>query len=582
MNKIDNTGASDRFLDYLSHAYRVPFEPGAMEEFLASAADCLLYSEQNSQPSADIENIAQLSQKHADHNDRLHKIFDAHALKILADPAKKWSKQHAVGNIIVELSTGTCFGNVVAQDYLGQSLPASLDTLNLTAPALAKLTDVLRGNNNPDALGPDNLIQIANQSGDATIPSRVSFSHSDRGPIAEVTFFLFAWDLDSLSEFRDQFGLTKTETIVLALVLNGKSQAEIAEDRNRSLDTIKVQVRSLLNKTNSTKSSELVRQVMGYQILRLALQSQSEFDGDPETIPVLQSVSDETITIDGRSIQISQFGPTDGRPVLLVHGLIWGPFATPTMLRILYRENIRLIAPYRAGFGGSAPPENWADFNTTVVADYCEIVERLGIESTVIVAHQGGTSHGCRIAAKLGDRAAGLMILSGGVPINDVLHLDHMNTMTRIGAVACRYAPSIMETVMRAGIYVWQKRGPEKFLEQALSNSKADLAALRNAESRIAMVHGALNMISQGSKTAVHDGMAAMADWTADYDAVTCDIKWLHGVDDPVIHPKSIAHFLETRSSASLQVVDHAGVSLLYSHPEAFIDRLLEFKVFNP
>jgi pimeloyl-ACP methyl ester carboxylesterase len=240
------------------------------------------------------------------------------------------------------------------------------------------------------------------------------------------------------------------------------------------------------------------------------------------------------------------------------------------------------LRPSAPGSAALRPPASWAEFDATVVADYLAVIRHTCTTTPLIVAHQGGTSHGCRIAARLGDQTLGLLILSGGIPIVDVLHLEHMNKMTRIAAVACRYAPSIMETMMRAGIFVWQKRGPEKFLQQALANSVSDLATLENADCRTAMVDGALNMISQGSKTSVHDGMAAMADWTADYDAVTCPVKWLHGADDPVIHPKSIAYFLKTRPPADLKIIPNAGVSLLYSHPEKFMSSLQEFADFNP
>ena len=582
VNDDPNISASDRFLEFLSHAYRVPFEPGALEDFLASATDCLLYSERNNLPSVDIGNIADLSHKHADHNDRLNKIFDAHTYENLIDPTAKWSKQHSVGNIIVDLTQSTCFGNSVAQEYLGQTLPAQLDDLNLPPDVAQPLAAALKSDPGTDGLAPDYLVQIASTTRPSHIPARISFSHSNRGPIAEITFFRFSWDATSLSEFRDQFDLTKTETDILALILNGKSQSEIADDRCRSLDTIKIQVRSLLKKTSCTKSTELVRQVMWSQILNLALRSNvAEMQG-AHTVAVFPTHSDKMTNSDGRVIQINRFGPETGRPVVLVHGLIWGPFVTPALLRLLHRENIHLIAPFRAGFGGTEPPVAWADFDATVVDDYMAVIRHCCTASPLIVVHQGGTSHGCRIAARLGDQTPGLMIVSGGIPIVDVLHLEHMNKMTRIAAVACRYAPSIMETMMRAGMFVWQKRGPEKFLQQALASCPSDLAALLNPKCRTAMVDGALNMISQGSKTAVHDGMAAMADWTADYDAVTCPIKWLHGDDDPIIHPKSIEQFLCTRPAATLTVVPDTGVSLLYAAPEKFIEMLSEFADFNP
>lgn len=55
------------------------------------------------------------------------------------------------------------------------------------------------------------------------------------------------------------FGLTQSEGEVCRHLIDGSSNAEIAETRNVSLDTVKSQVASILRKTGTTRRSELVR-----------------------------------------------------------------------------------------------------------------------------------------------------------------------------------------------------------------------------------------------------------------------------------------------------------------------------------
>ncbi len=57
------------------------------------------------------------------------------------------------------------------------------------------------------------------------------------------------------------FNLTKAETEVLRLVLEGKSNAEIAKERHRSIDTVKSQIAALIRKTGTCNRITLIHAV---------------------------------------------------------------------------------------------------------------------------------------------------------------------------------------------------------------------------------------------------------------------------------------------------------------------------------
>lgn len=65
-----------------------------------------------------------------------------------------------------------------------------------------------------------------------------------------------AINIDIVSRF---FALTKTELETLDLMGNGYSNAQIAEIRNRSLETVGTQVKTLFRKTNTSNRTELVQ-----------------------------------------------------------------------------------------------------------------------------------------------------------------------------------------------------------------------------------------------------------------------------------------------------------------------------------
>lgn len=66
------------------------------------------------------------------------------------------------------------------------------------------------------------------------------------------------FDLDRVQQF---FALSKTETHILGLIAQGNSNNDIADHRNRSPDTIKTQISTLMRKTNSRNRTDLVHMV---------------------------------------------------------------------------------------------------------------------------------------------------------------------------------------------------------------------------------------------------------------------------------------------------------------------------------
>ena len=70
-----------------------------------------------------------------------------------------------------------------------------------------------------------------------------------------VTFSCAGWSLQRLEKLADVFGPTSSEMHVLSGYLNHLPQKDIAPQRDRSLDTIKAQSKTILCITNCAKKS---------------------------------------------------------------------------------------------------------------------------------------------------------------------------------------------------------------------------------------------------------------------------------------------------------------------------------------
>lgn len=111
--------------------------------------------------------------------------------------------------------------------------------------------------------------------------------------IGERNFRGFAlFSLDTTRSFRidtsflaNTFSLTEAEEIILRMLSEGLTNVEISERRERSLETVSSQVKSLLSKTISTNRTQLIRLATEFSP-KLYLDSFVPHSGDEEKVAV--------------------------------------------------------------------------------------------------------------------------------------------------------------------------------------------------------------------------------------------------------------------------------------------------------
>lgn len=120
-----------------------------------------------------------------------------------------------------------------------------------------------------------------------------------------------------------------------------------------------------------------------------------------------------TIRIEGRALSYLDIGT--GPTVLLIHGLGASWHVWASNLQDLARDH-RLIAVDLPGFGSSDRPPRSADLGP-YAADVVELLDRLGCGPLVVVGHSLGGIVAQRVAAQLGSRCRGLILVSSaGAP----------------------------------------------------------------------------------------------------------------------------------------------------------------------
>ncbi|TDT44139.1 haloalkane dehalogenase [Halospina denitrificans] len=113
-------------------------------------------------------------------------------------------------------------------------------------------------------------------------------------------------------------------------------------------------------------------------------------------------------------------GPTDGDPVLMLHGEPTWSYLYRHMIPVCSAAGHRVIAPDLIGFGKSDKPSRVSDYSYQVHMDWLgEFIERLDLKRITLVCQDWGSLLGLRYAAENPERFRAIVVGNGMLPTGD-------------------------------------------------------------------------------------------------------------------------------------------------------------------
>ena len=467
----------------------------------------------------------------------------------------------------------TC--NSLAKSLLSEQTKGYIEHLQISLDGLKAIREILA----EICAGVQNLERIIYLQTEEDTP-RTAFGYCRTIPVGteqtglHISMSFFEWSPALYDKLQNALNLSNSEALVLQGVLNKQSYAEIAHERNRTVDTIKTQAKAVLRKAGCTRMDQLAHLCTSIAyVVGLAEANTPAVSENPAWVCPRISMH-ELEMADGRTLGYYEYGDPAGKPILFIHGFFQGPFFPDEMKRQFLQNNLRVIAPSRPLFGVTSKPGKNLDYNQAVCHDVRALLTHLDITDKILIAaHHGGSSHAFRISKILGEQVKGMVMIGAGIPLKKE-HLKFMGREKRMISAAARHAPSVVNLIATIGLKTYRKKGIQAFLREHYAPNPIDVDCLEDPAINKLICDGMYHLFEQGRHAFIHDGRVQVEDWAEDFKSVSTRQHWLVARHCHLMGAHFIEESIGKQSDHPVEILEDAGFNLLYQQPNRVIDAL--------
>jgi len=412
------------------------------------------------------------------------------------------------------------------------------------------------------------LLRLRSARTDSPVILRVSQLQGARGrPMALVTSTELVWPEGFDAVVQEAFALTGAEVEIVRGLTLGQQVREIAENRGRSADTVRTQLKSIHAKTETHGQAELVRLVLGLMDVAMV---QAEATGSTSPRGTLEPRPFQSLTLaDGRRLEWIEFGAPDGAPVLYTHldyGLIRWPAAAEAAARAI---GLRIVVPVRAGYGRSDLHARGTDNLTGVTLDYAAVLDHLRLRDVAVITLGADLRFAANLSILRPDLVTGILGCAAQLPLRTAAQYERMDKWQRFILANARYAPKVLPFLVQAGFSLARRLGKEAFFTQVNGGSAADMETFARPDVRDAMLEG--SEVCLARKWSAHEAFTREAigserDWSAVLRNCRVPVILLQGDQDPQTPMKTIEELAPEFPNLRVRFVPNAGQLLFFAH----------------
>lgn len=401
-----------------------------------------------------------------------------------------------------------------------------------------------------------------------------------------LTALQYPWP-DSIAQgFAEVYSLSRSELQVLGELSRGTPSEVIAARRNRSVGTVRQQIKSILYKMRvSTQLEAATLAATAVAAASTAGTAGTQTTGMVPHHPREAPLQTSAFMRRRRRIGWRRFGDPTGRPVLYLHGPSFGAGEYDAERRLAQRHTLNVYALERPGYGRTEVPGKKTDILRCHVQDILALLDQEGLESVTVLAHEVALIPALELAHHHQDRVLGILAVSAAPPFLEVEQIAAMPPHQGIFILAARHAPWLARLMVRLLLVRARQLGPQRWTDVIFQGVPGDVEVMGHPPLQpgiIATYSFYLNQMGAGFE---QDLQMMLKDWSHRITGCRTPLHLLHGGENAATPVAHLEVFRKLRrdisftaapgeAAAAIEVVDRAGLTLAISHVDLIYKRL--------
>ena len=282
----------------------------------------------------------------------------------------------------------------------------------------------------------------------------------------------------------------------------------------------------------------------------------------------------------GAVIAFEQYGDASGVPVIFCHG--WP--SSRTMARLTDEParglGIRIISPDRPGISGSSLQPN------RKLSDWPRVVQRLanhlGIGEFRMLAISGGAPYAYATARAMPERVRAIAIISGAVPIVDLVDRQGLLRLYRWMLTLYRMSPQLLRRLFLLARPILSLRPPVRFrplVLKMLMLQPCDEESLRDSAAFEAVFESQRRAWRKSAEGVMADAQIYAQPWGFPIEEVRVPVRLWHGKQDRAFSVRLAEDIANRLPNCEARFVDGAGH---YSLPIRYTRQILQDLICSP
>lgn len=369
------------------------------------------------------------------------------------------------------------------------------------------------------------------------------------------------WDEAAGQRFAETMDLTGAEQELTRFIVEGRTITEFAQARGRSVGTARNQMKAILRKLGIGSQSELVSLYAGFAH-SIALGQHAWARSEPAAF------GSEVVLADGSSMRFERYGKAGGCPVLVLHGVIEGPFFTPNLAHRAQAAGIECFVPwmpFHEGRESSRKPLAMIELFASRLDQFCAA---LRIEHPAILACSLSCAYGLAALTRHPDRFRGLVMV-GFVPALAQIEDDpRLNAVWRAPLAVARSAPGMIDMTVRALVRLAMRGEAYVYFDKLLKDSPLDRATLRQPDVRAVVRKAMANRPDKAGRALAHALLVQAQDWSEWLGPHEAPVRNVMGADETIYEPAAMQSFCEHFGIELVGPLPDTGSFSLFQQPQ--------------